>query len=123
MFEGVMLLMTYLIKYVFQTKQDLNLSVFNMITAINESITLTKQIACKFSWRFDGNSDQGWNNDKCWRECKNRHVCEKSYILNPSTCSCENGKYLASIVDDSAITWDEVMNTYHEKINSYSNKL
>ena len=29
--------MTYLIKYVFQTKkEDLNLSVFNMITGINE---------------------------------------------------------------------------------------
>ena len=29
--------MTYLIKYVFQTKkEDLNLSVFNMITRINE---------------------------------------------------------------------------------------
>ena len=30
-------IMTYLIKYVFQTKkEDLNLSVFNMITGINE---------------------------------------------------------------------------------------
>ena len=114
--------MTYLIRYVFQTKQDLNLSVFNMITAINDSITLTKHIACEFSWRFDGNSDQWWNNDKCWREYKNRHVCEKDYILTPSTYSCENGKYLAIIVDDSAITCDEFMKSYNEKIKSYSNK-
>ena len=25
---------------------------------------------------------------------KKHHVCEKDYIWNPSTCSCENGKYL-----------------------------
>ena len=93
-----------------------------MITAINESIILTKHTACEFSWRFDGNSHQWRNNDKCWCEYKNRHVCEKDYILNPSTCSCENGKYLASIVDDSAITCDEFMKSYNEKIKSYSNK-
>ena len=40
MLEVVILLMTYLIKYVFQIK----LSVFNMIKGINESKTLTKQI-------------------------------------------------------------------------------
>ena len=53
--------MTYLIKYVFQIKQDLNLSIFNMITGINESKTLTKHISCECKCRFDGrkcNSDQ-----------------------------------------------------------------
>ena len=30
---------------------------------------------------------------------RKHHVCEKDYIWNPSTCSCENGKYLASIID------------------------
>ena len=30
---------------------------------------------------------------------KKHYVCEKDYIWNPSTCSCENGKYLASIID------------------------
>ena len=30
---------------------------------------------------------------------KKHHVCEKDYIWNPSTCSCENRKYLASIID------------------------
>ena len=34
--EVVILLMTYLIKYVFLTKQDLNLSMFNMIRRISE---------------------------------------------------------------------------------------
>ena len=48
--------------------EDLNLSVFNMITGINESKTLTRQISCECKCRFDGrkcNSDQWWNNDKC----------------------------------------------------------
>ena len=60
--------MTYPIKYVFQIKQDLNLSVFNMITRINEFITLTNDTSCEFKCKFDGrkyNSDQWWNNDKC----------------------------------------------------------
>ena len=48
--------------------EDLNLSVLNMITGINESKTLTKHISCKFKCRFHGrkcNSNQWWNNDKC----------------------------------------------------------
>ena len=36
---------------------------------------------------------------------------EKDYIWNPATCSCKNGKYLASIIDDSVITCDEIINT------------
>ena len=34
--------------------EDLNLSVFNMITGINESKTLTKHISCECKCRFDG---------------------------------------------------------------------
>ena len=48
--------------------EDLNLSVFNMITGINESKTLTKHISCEYKCRLDGrkyNSDQSWNNDIC----------------------------------------------------------
>ena len=30
-------------------------------------------------------------------------------IWNPATCSCENGKYLASIMNDSVITCDEII--------------
>ena len=32
----------------------------------------------------------------------------KYYIWNPAICSCENGKYLASIIDDSVITCNEI---------------
>ena len=41
--------------------KDLNLNIFNMITGINESKTLTKQISCECKCRFDGkkcNSNQ-----------------------------------------------------------------
>ena len=55
------------------------LSMFNMITGINESKALAKHIYCKCKCKFDGaecNSDQWWNNDKCWCKCKKLHVCE-----------------------------------------------
>ena len=37
---------------------------------------------------------------------KKRHACEKDYVQHPATCNCENGKYFASIMDDSAIMCD-----------------
>ena len=48
--------------------EDLNLSVFNMMTGINESKTLTKLVSCRCKCKYDGrkcNSNQKWNNDKC----------------------------------------------------------
>ena len=50
--------------YVPNKTEDLNLSVFNMITGVNESKTLTKHISC----------------DKCRRECKKSQVCEKKCL-------------------------------------------
>ena len=35
--------------------------------------------------------------------------CEKGYICNPATCSCKNGKYWVSIIDDSVITCNEII--------------
>ena len=49
-------------------KEDLSLSLFNMIAWINESKTLAKHISCKYKCKFDGrksNSDHWWNNNKC----------------------------------------------------------
>ena len=34
---------------------------------------------------------------------KNVRVYENDYFRNPAKCSCENGKYLASIMDDIPI--------------------
>ena len=87
-----------------------------MITGINESKTLTKHISCECKCKFDGrkcNSDQWWNNTKYQCEGKNHHV-KKNYVWDPATCSCENGKYLASIMDDSAITCDEIIESHDE---------
>ena len=92
--------------------ENLNLSVFNINTGIHESKTLTKHISCECIRRFDGrkcNSDQWWNNDKCWCECKKRHVGEKDYAWNPSIFNCENGKHLTSIMDDSTTMYDEII--------------
>ena len=100
------------------TTEDLNLRAFKMITGINESKTSTKHISCECKCRFDGrkcNSDQQCNNDKCRCGCKKRHVCEKDYVSNPSTCNCENGKYLANIIVDSAIMCVEVTESYDEE--------
>ena len=38
-------------------------------------------------------------------------MCKKDYIWNLATCNCENGKYLASIIDDSVIKCDEIIDT------------
>ena len=92
--------------------EDLNLSVFNMITGINESKTLTKHISCECQCKYDGrkyNSNQWWNNDKCRCECEKHHICKSDYIWNPTSCSCENGKYLAGIIDDSVVICDEII--------------
>ena len=109
--------MTYIIKFVFQIKQ--NLSVFNIIIGINESSTLTKHISyeckCKF-YESKCNSNQWWNSDKCWCECKKHHMYGKDYIWNPSTCICENWKYLGSIMDDSVITCDEIIEESSNKL-------
>ena len=43
--------------------------------------------------------------------CK-KYICEKDYFWNSATCNYENGKYLASIVDDSAIICDGVIGSY-----------
>ena len=42
-------------------------------------------------------------------------ICEKDYIWNPATCSCKNGKNLASIIDDSVITCDEIVDAEETK--------
>ena len=79
--------------------------------------------SCECKCRFNGrkyNSDQWWNNDKCRYECKKCQVCETYYVRNPATCSCENGKYLASIMDDSAIMCDEVKESCDEDVEANS---
>ena len=100
----------------FKQIEDLNLSMFNMITGLDKCKTLIKCTSCRFDWR-KCNSDQWWNNDK-WRcECKKRHACEKGYSWNPSKCNCENEKKLASIMDNLAITCDEIIDVEETNCN------
>ena len=61
------------------------------------------------------NSDPWWKNDKCWCKRKKCHACAKDYVWNHSTCNCEDGKYLASILDNSVIVCDEVIESYYEE--------
>ena len=49
-----------------------------------------------------------------------KNVCEKDYIWNPATCSFENGKYFTSIMDDSAIACDEIIESYEEETKTIS---
>ena len=96
---------------------------FNMITGINELKILLNHISYEF--KFDATKckwNQWWNNNKCRCECKKIHVWEKEYVWNPSTCICENGKYLASIMDDSAFICDEVISSYNEEIKTIPTK-
>ena len=82
-----------------------------MIAEVNKSKILIKYISCEYQCRFDGrkcNSDQRWVNDKCWCKCKKCYVYEKD-VWDPATCYCQNGKYLASTMDDSWIIGDEVI--------------
>ena len=63
--------------------------------------------------KFDNiacNLNQKSNNDKCQYECEKYYTFKKDYSWNPSTCICENSKYLESIADDSVIVYDEIIN-------------
>ena len=85
---------------------------FNAITEIKESKTLTKHISCKCKCKLDGrkcNSNQKWKNVKCQCECKKHTICKKDYFWNIATCSCEIIKYLANIMDDLVVTCHEII--------------
>ena len=79
--------------------EDLNLSVFNIITGLNESKALTKHISCKCKCRFDEKNVIQING----RITINVNISVKKFmyvkkiVWNPATCNCENGKCLASI--------------------------
>ena len=98
----------------FNKTEDLNLSVFNSITGINESKTLTKHISCEYKCKLDGrkcNSNQKWDNHKCWCECKKHYMGQKDYIWIPVSCRCKYGKYLGSVIDKSMIKCDKIIDT------------
>ena len=84
-----------------------------MIARVNKPKMLTKHI-CKCECKFDGrkcNSNQKWNNDKCRCGVKIRKIIVygKNCIWNPATCNCKYGKYVGSIIVNSAVICDEII--------------
>ena len=104
--------------------EDLNLTVFKVIADINELKTLTKDISDECKCKFDGTNvilTNGGITINVDVSVKNI-ICEKDYVWNTAKCICENGKYLASIMDDSVITCDEVIESYDEEIKTILNE-
>ena len=56
-------------------------------------------------------------------DCEKLHVCDKDYVWNPATCSYEDRKYLASIMDNSAITCDEIMEETRTVPTNFNEKI
>ena len=72
--------MSYLQKYVFQKKQDINVKAFNMITNKDVAKAMTRHISCDRKCSTTYNSKQKWNNKTCQCECKNDHKCKEDYF-------------------------------------------
>ena len=79
--------------------KNMDVKVFNLTSRINETRQIIWHETCKCVCRLTSavcNRREIGNEDKCGCECKedliNKLVCDKGYIWNPSTCSCEYGK-------------------------------
>ena len=92
--------------YISNKREDLNLSVFNMITCINEWKMLIKDTYMNLMEQNVSqiNGEITVNVDVSVKTI----IYVKKIVKSPATCNCENGKYLASIMDDSLITDDSV---------------
>ena len=84
--------------------------------------TLTKHLSCECKCRFDGKNEIQINGEITINVDvsveKFMYVKKNEYVWNLSKCICESEKYLASIMDDSMITYDGVINLYDEKIKT-----
>ena len=96
--------------------KDINVKSFNMITNRDEAKTLVKHISCDFKCKFNSttcNLNQKWNNKACQCVCKNYSTSKKDYSCNPSTCICENSKFLKIMImknsDTSVIACHEII--------------
>ena len=88
-----------------------------------------KNMSCKCKCKFDCrtcNSNQKWYNDQCWCQRKNKKkhsVCKKRLYWSPGICCCKNSKYLASIISDSVITCDEIVEETKTVPTSFNEKM
>ena len=75
--------------------KNLNVTVFNLISRINQTRHIEWHETCKYKFRLDTsvcNNKQRWNHDNCRCACKeliNRGACNKVFIWNSSNCECE----------------------------------
>ena len=110
--------MIYLIKDVFPNKtEDLSLSVFNTITAINETKALTKHISCECNCKFDGKNVSQIKSEIAINvimsvKSKKKKKKIKFGILLHGIVKVEN------TLDNSVITCDEVIESYNEEIKT-----
>ena len=91
--------------------EDINVKAFNMITNKNEATAMIELISCNCKCKFNRttcNSKQKWNK-LCQCECKNYQNCRKNYSWIPSTCICDNSKYLKSISNTAVTERDEII--------------
>ena len=80
--------------------RDMNIKVFNLLAIIIETRKIvwheTYKCVCRLTSAIC-NDRQEWNENKCRCECKedlvSKLVCDKWYMCNPRTCSCECDKY------------------------------
>ena len=63
-----------------------------------------------------------WNNDKFQYKCKKHYICKKGYIWNLAACSGEDSKYLASIIVNSLITYDEIIDMEKKTVTTNFNE-
>ena len=61
------------------------------------------------------NSSQKWKIINANTSAKNMKYMKKDYILNPATCIYKNCKYLASIIYNSIIMCDEIIDAVATK--------
>ena len=80
--------------------RDTNIKVFNLLARINETRKIVWHETCKCVCRLTSaicNDRQEWNENKCRCECKedlvNKLACDKGFMWNPSTFSCECDRY------------------------------
>ena len=82
-----------------------------MITNKNEAKIMEKYISCDFKCKLNSttcNPDHKLINIMC--ECEYKNIVHaKRIVVGPSTCICENSKYLKIITNDSVIACDEII--------------
>ena len=58
----------------------------------------------------------------CVQKSEGTSYVQKYYIWNLATCNWKNGNFLASIVDDSVVTSDEIIDTAKSVATNYKEK-